>query len=70
MACIREALARVASVYGSLLHGLDERRNEMNWHKPIIERGDFVLTPYELTSVVVMLFVVGFGVFGLLVFGD
>jgi len=41
----------------------------IQWHKPFIERGDFVLTPYELASVVVMLLVVLGGVFALLVWG-
>lgn len=41
----------------------------IQWHKPIIERGDFVLTPYELTSAIVMLLVVVGGVFALLIWG-
>jgi len=41
----------------------------IQWHKPIIERGDFVLTPYELISALVMVFVVVGGVFALLIWG-
>jgi len=42
----------------------------MNWHKPLIERGDFVVTPYELASAAVCVGFILSLCFVVLVWGD